>query len=100
MPIDSQLRNVRRVLMNISFGTGNADGGKNIQGWDSGNITTPATPNTAFSVPHNLGYVPTRFQVHYNNTAGVVFDSGTTWTASAISLKCSAVSATIRVFIL
>lgn len=100
MPVDSQLRNVRRVLMNISFGTGNADGGKNIQGWDSGNFLTPAIANTEFSVPHNLGYVPTRFQLHYNNTGGVVYDSGTAWTTSMIFLKCTANSANIRVFIL
>jgi hypothetical protein len=100
MPVDAQLRNVRRVLTNISFGQGNTDQNKNILGWDSGNITTPATANTAFTVNHSLGYVPTRFQVHYNNSAGVVYDSGTAWTTSTISLKCSAASATIRVFII
>ena len=86
--------------MGISFGVNNSDPGKNIQGWDSGNITTPVAPNTAFTVPHSLGYVPTRFHVTYNNTAGVVYDSGTTWTTTTVSLKCSVGSATVRVFIL
>jgi len=100
MQVPDQLRNIRRVMMNMSFGTGNSDPGKNIQGWDSGNITTPATANTAFTVSHNLGYVPTRFQVHYNNSSGAVYDSGIAWTKTSISLKCSAASATVRVFIL
>lgn len=99
MPVQDQLRNVRRVIMNISYGTGNSDPGKNIQGWDSGNITSPGTANTAFSVSHNLGYVPTRFHVTYNNTAGTLYDSGTAWTKTSISLKCSVASATVRVFI-
>jgi hypothetical protein len=104
LPVDSQLRNIRRVIMGISFGTGNSDLGKNIQGWDSGNIVTPATPNTAFSVPHNLGYVPTRFQVHYISEIANVGDGvsvgGAAWSKTAISLACSVASATVRVFIL
>ncbi len=100
LPIPSQLTNIRRVVMGISFGQGNSDPGKNIQGWDSGNIVTPGTANTAFTVPHSLGYVPTRFHVTYNNSAGVVYDSGTTWTGTSISLQCSAASATVRVFII
>ena len=99
MPLPDQLRNVRRVLMNIGFGNSNSDPAKNIQGWDSQNLTTPGTANTPFTVSHDLGYVPTRFHVVYNDSAGVVYDSGVAWTASAISLKCSAASATIRVFI-
>lgn len=99
LPQDAQLRNHARVLMNISYGDNNSDLSKNIQGWDSQNIVTPITPNTAFSVMHDLGYVPTRFQVVYNNTSGVIYDSGVAWTETSISLKCSVASATIRLFI-
>jgi hypothetical protein len=97
-PTDVQLRNLRRVAMNISFGQDNSDPNKNIQGWDSGNVMTPGVANTTFTVAHNLGYVPTRFQVHYNNSSGNVYDSGVLWTKTSISLKCSAASAVIRVF--
>lgn len=99
-PVDAVLKNHSRAIMNISYGTGNSDPNKNVQGWDSQNISTPATANTAFSVAHNLGYVPTRFQVQYNNSTGVVYDSGVAWTKTSISLKCSAASAKIRVFII
>lgn len=99
-PIDTQMRNVRRVLTNISFGQSNSDPNRNIQGWDSGNITTPGTANTAFSVAHSLGYVPSRFFVTYNNSSGNVYDSGTAWTKTSISLKCGSATAIIRVHII
>jgi hypothetical protein len=94
-----QVQNLRRVATNISHGNSNSDPNKNIQEWDSQNITTPGTANTAFTVPHNLGYVPTRFAVTYNNSSGNVYDSGVAWTATYISLKCGAASATIRLAI-
>jgi hypothetical protein len=94
------VQNHARILSgNISYGTSNVDPAKNIQGWDSQNVTTPATPNTTFTVNHGLGYTPTRFQVVYNNSAGIVYDSGTSWNIGTISLKCSTGSATIRLFI-
>jgi hypothetical protein len=97
--MDVQMRNLRRVTTNISHGNSNSDPNRNIQEWDSQNIVTPGTANTAFSIAHNLGYVPTRFAVVYNNSAGIVYDSGTAWTKTGISLKCSVATATIRVAI-
>ncbi len=98
-PQDVQLRNLRRVVTNISFGQSNTDQNRNIQGWDSGNVVTPGTANTAFAIAHNLGYVPSRFFVTYNNSSGNVYDSGVAWTKTSISLKCAAATATIRVHI-
>lgn len=99
MDVNAQLSNLRRVSTNISFGNSNSDPQKNIQGWDSGNITTPGTANTQFPVTHNLGYVPTRFHVTYNNGQGTVYAGPTAWTTTTVYLMCSAASSVIRVFI-
>ena len=100
LPLDAQLRNMRRVAVNISFGQSNSDPNRNIQGWDSQNVVTPGTANTAFTIAHNLGYVPSRFFVTYNNSSGNVYDSGVAWTKTSISLKCAAATATVRVHII
>ena len=62
------------------------------------NGTAPVTPNTEFSVSHNLTWVPWMF-LYFTNTAGVIYKSTTAWTAATkstegnIYLKCSTASA-------
>jgi hypothetical protein len=94
------VRNHARVLArNISFGSGNnTDTSQNIQGaWATG--TTPSTPGTQFTVTHNLGYIPQNFDVKRLNAAGIIYDSGTAWTATEIFLKSNVASAAYRLFI-
>jgi hypothetical protein len=94
------VQNHARILSgNISYGSGvNGDQQQNINGvYASG--TTPGTPNTTFSVSHILGRVPIGFHTVRINMAGVIFDSGTPWTATTISLQCSVASAVFTLFI-
>jgi hypothetical protein len=94
-------QNLARILSgNVSYGsaTVNTDLSKNINGcWAL--VANSGTANTTFSVTHELGRIPIGFHVMRNNTAGVVFDSGTAWTATTISLKCSAANATLTLFL-
>lgn len=97
----SWIKNHSRILAgNISFGssTSNSDLSRNINGWWY-TVTTPSTANTQFTVPHGLQRIPIGFDLKRNNTSGVVYDSGTTWTSSDIYLKCSVASAAITIFI-
>jgi hypothetical protein len=83
----------------VRFGTGaDGDRGENISG--EFQVVTTSTANTAFSVTHSLGAVPIGFLVINNNTKGVVYDSGTAWTDTTISLKCSEATATLTLFLL
>lgn len=63
-------------------------------------VSDTGTADTEFSVSHNLGRVPSGFVVTKTNKAGIVYDSGTAWTATAIYLKCSAANTavTLQVF--
>lgn len=80
----------------ISFGNGlNRD---NIDGeWAT--VTTPATPNTDFVVTHNLMRLPIGFLVMGQSVAGIVYNGSKPSTKTTITLKCSAASDKILVFI-
>lgn len=96
----NQIERLRKVYGNISFGqaTDNSDLGQNISGqWVTG--TSPATANTEFSISVNLGYVPVGFDVKRQNASASFYDSGTTWTATNIYLKCSVASVKYTLFI-
>jgi hypothetical protein len=98
--------NVKRVtedmykltLRNISFGTEINGDDQNIAG-QMVEVGLTGAANTQFTVTHNLGRVPLFYDVKYNNTAGVVYDSGTAWTTTQVFLKCSAASAKLILFI-
>lgn len=102
--------NVRRLEQDMSqlfeclkgrvrLGTGtDGDRGENIAG--EFQVVTSSTADTQFTVSHGLGAVPIGFIVTKINKGGVVYDSGTTWTDTAIYLKCSAATATMTLFLL
>ena len=93
-------RNHARVLSgNIQFGMNNNDQAKNILGFHAQNVTTPASPNTEFSIVHNLGFVPNRFWVTNMNANANIYSSGTPWTSTTIYLKCSGSSVGISLFV-
>jgi hypothetical protein len=53
-------------------------------------VADTGTANTEFSVSHHLGRVPNGYIITKSDKACNVYDSGTTWTNSAIYLKCDA----------
>lgn len=62
-------------------------------------VADTGNADTEFTVLHNLSRVPKGYGVTYTDAGGVVYDSGTAWTAVAIYLKCSAANAHIKVLI-
>ena len=62
-------------------------------------ITDTGLANTEFSQAHTIKRVPAGFIVLNNNKAGIVYDSGTAWTSTAIYLKCSVASCTIKILV-
>lgn len=106
-PPGERLANHDRILSgNVSFGAGNTDLQRNIDGFWVIGLVTPGTPNTQFAVPYTLnlangkpGRVAIAFDVKRTNAAANIYDSGTAWTATQIFLKCSAASVTVSLFI-
>lgn len=84
----------------VRFGAGtDGSGGENMAGqWQV--VADTGSVNTEFSVTHTLGSVPVGYLVIRINKAGVIYDSGTTWTSSTIYLKCSVANATVTLFLL
>ena len=62
--------------------------------------TDTGTANAEFTVSHNLGFIPARFMVTKISNAGVVYDSGTTWTSTQIFLKCSSANAAVTLSVM
>lgn len=64
----------------------------------SENVSVADTGNadTEFAVSHHLTRIPSGFIVAKSNKSGVVYDSGTAWTTTAIYLKCSAANAAVE----
>lgn len=63
-------------------------------------VTTHATPDTEFTVAHDLGRAVVGYFVIRLDKAGVVYDSGTAWTTSNIYLKCNVASVACTLFLL
>jgi hypothetical protein len=63
-------------------------------------ITDSGNANTEFTVAHDMDAIPEGFIVTNINKGGIVYDSGTAWTADNVYLKCSAANATITIFLL
>ena len=62
--------------------------------------TDTGTANTEFTVSHNLGFVPGKYILTKINNAGVIYDSGTTWTTTQIFLKCSTANAAVTLTVM
>lgn len=74
---------IGKTLSNLSFGstTSNSDPDMNMQCYKATG-TTPVTPNTEFSVKHNLKHVPVGFLIASTTPAGHIYKSTTAWTAA------------------
>ena len=62
-------------------------------------FTSHVTPDTEDSVAHSLGRVPTGFLILNRDKAGIVYQSGTAWTTSAIFVKTSVASMTTTILV-
>jgi len=87
----------------VRFGPGTSgNAGENIQGTFL-QITTNGTPDTESTFTHNMGAIPVGYIVLWQSKAGSLYQgptTGTAWTSSAISLKCSVASVTFLLFLL
>lgn len=76
--------------------------GENIAGqWLQ--VTTNGTPNTESSFTHSIGATPIGYIPIWQDKAGSLYQgptTGTAWTTTSISLKCSVASVTFLLFLL
>lgn len=63
------------------------------------NVTTPATPNTDFVVTHNLGSVPVGTDVKQKDSPCDLYTGSVPATSSQITMKATAASAKLTLFI-
>jgi hypothetical protein len=61
--------------------------------------TDTGVANTEFTVAHKLDRVPVAYITGYISKAGVIYDSGTTWTTTNMYLKCDAANASVTLLI-
>lgn len=87
----------------VRFGPGTSGNrGENIDGQFL-TITTNAVANTETTFSHSLASVPVGYLVLGQDKAGSLYQlasTGTAWTNSSISLKCSVASVTFNLFLL
>lgn len=110
MPLNEQIRLLQVQLDKIfyllqgrvSFGTGiDGNNGQNLSGQFQ-QFTSDASANTEFNVAHTVGSIPLGYIILWQDIAGSLYTSptsGTDWTATQISLKCSVSSVTFLVFL-
>ena len=102
--IDKDLITIFNCLSgSVRFGAGNTGkDGENIFGqWLT--ITTNATPDTEDTFTHTCGCTPVGYIVVWQDKAGSIYQgptTGTDWTNTTISLKCSVASVTAKLFLL
>lgn len=86
-------------ILNGQIGFGNGSSLDNMQGrWI--NVTTPVAPDTNFTVVHSLGRIPVGFITMQIDKAGIVYLGTISATAANLTLKCSAASTIIRIFVI
>ena len=102
--VDDDFKSIFTCLQGrVRFGPGTTgNDGENIAGqWIT--ITTNAIANTETTFAHTMGSVPIGYNVMWKDKAGDIYQgptTGTAWTSSAISLKCSVASVTAKLFLL
>ncbi len=87
----------------VRFGPGTSgNNGENIAGQFL-TITTNVTPNTESTFTHTMGSIPVGYIIIGQDKAGSLYqlaNTGTAWTSSTISLKCSVASVVFKLFLL
>jgi hypothetical protein len=84
----------------ISYGTSMANGtpDQNLQVWKASG-TTPATPNTNFTINHSLGFIPNTIVGQDTNNGGVLYRGTVAWSKTQVTLKCTTASAVFNVIL-
>lgn len=87
----------------VRFGQGTPNNdGENIAGRFI-TIVTNAISNTESTFTHNMGSIPVGYLILGQDKAGNLYQlskTGTAWTSTTISLKCSIASVTFNLFLL
>ncbi len=87
----------------VRFGPGTSgNDGENIAGKFL-TIVTNGVANTESTFTHNMGSIPVGYLVIGQDKAGSLYQlatTGTAWTNSTISLKCSVATVTFKLFLL
>jgi hypothetical protein len=85
---------------NVSFGAtmSNAQEDQNLNVWKATG-TSPATPNTNFTINHSLGRIPITIVGQDGNNGGVLYRGSVAWTKTTVSLKCTTASMTYNVIL-
>lgn len=101
---DTDIGNIISCLSGrVRFGPGTSgNNGENIAGQFL-TITTNAIVNTETTFTHSLGSVPVGYLVLGQDKAGSLYQlsgTGTIWTSTTISLKCSVASVNFKLFLL
>lgn len=102
--VDKDLDRIYACLQGrVRFGPGTSgNDGENIFGqWVQ--ITTNSTKDTETIFTHSCGSVPIGYLVVWQDKAGSLYQgpsTGTVWTNTTISLKCSVASVTAKLFLL
>lgn len=87
-------QNSKCLSGNVSFGTeaSTSDQSRNIFGYPASG-TTPATPDTDFSVQHNFGHVAMGWVLLSLDQPVAIYRSPTAWTKTTAYFRCSTASA-------
>jgi len=99
--LDGDVRNLFACLQGRTrFGSG-TDGskGENVSGQFQV-VSDTGSADTEFTVSHDLGAVPIGLILIKSNKAGIVYSGSTSWTSSAVYLKCSVANANVTIFLL
>lgn len=102
--IDKDLRKLFSLAQGrVRFGMGTSgNDGENVFGqWLT--LTTNAIANTESTFTHSCGVIPVGYIVVGQDKAGSLYQlatTGTAWTSTSISLKCSVASVTFNLFLL
>jgi hypothetical protein len=98
---DADIRNIVLAINGrIRFGSSNnGDAGENIAG-EFISFTSSGTADNEDAVSHTLGSFPQGYIVVNQDTAGVLYDSGTQWSTTSINVKSSVASTTYKIFLL
>ena len=84
---------------NIGASANSSTMGENIAG-QFVTFTTPNTPNTSFTVPHNLGSTPVGHIVASKNASVDVYGDPSTWTSNNLTLKATVAGAKVTMFLM